>query len=123
MLYLLTYSWHEDYCPTILEGPKRADWEGYCKLHLDNAVDWALQDAQENEIWCGWPDIVNGLKAQLFNDGYREVFPEEVVFWGSSIIDSDRDGCGMLTQEQLKRIIQHNNKLQDDMHKDEVTRD
>ena len=113
-LYFLSYSWYEEYDPTLLEGPEVPDWEAHCAAILPEAVRRIFESGHEG--WIGWDRIQHRVLEILLERGYKVVEPPEVNFWGSCIIDGrEEDRRGGLSAHDLNRIIDHNNKKKSGM--------
>ncbi len=112
-LYIVSYSWYEEYSPTIVCGPKVADWKSYCNSLLDRAVlrllekyteGWAERYAEWNKTYweniesvddinanafvstMGVNDIVESLLEILQEEGYTIESLPEADYFGSCVI-------------------------------------
>lgn len=109
MLYLISYSWYEDYSPTLVEGPQVSDWKAFCDDILPLAARLALWI--EPESYVGWRSIKEAMVAILKDRGYAVVEPDEFRYWGSNIInDPDEDGP-KLGKDLFAAIVEHNNRV------------
>lgn len=112
--YLVSYSWYEDYEPTLLHGPKVKDWEKFCDDLMPEAVERTLQKTKET---IGWPEIIETLIEILQTKGYIKVKPEEACYWGSTIICDDDHEEPDLTPELIEKICKHNDEWEEDVNK------
>lgn len=110
--YLVSYSWYEDYEPTLMYGQKVKDWEKLCDDLMPQAVEIAL--SKNSKISIGWPEIVESLVEALQSKGYKKIKPDEACYWGSTIICDD-DNEPDLTTELIEKICKHNDKLKGDL--------
>jgi hypothetical protein len=110
-LYVVSYSWYEDYDPTIIRGPVVDDWEAFCRELLPQAAERAMSEVGGD--WCGWPAITAALVSMLTERGYVVVKPDEFRTWGSLIIDSDDDAKGLPADIAAKIIARNIEKRED----------
>ena len=120
-LYLVSYSWHEEYDPTLVEGPAVDDWKGFCDSLLPKAAKRAL--AAEDASWIGWDVIKDALVGLLVEQhGYAVVEPPEAMYWGTIIIDDSdeaRDEAGrMLLGDAEGEVIKHNSEVRNGLHEE-----
>ena len=108
-LYMVSWTWHEDYRPTLLEGPEQSDWGAYCDDLLPEAAIRAISKGE----WVGWDTIVEQLVEMLLESGYCLVHPPERIYWGSSIIrdDDEDEPLDKLSPDIVGRIKDHNERF------------
>jgi len=120
-LYIVSYAWHEDYCPTIVEGPEQTDWEAYCRSLLDEAAKLAIEgkghhpwlEPREGFIdgtWIGVGEVQENLVSVLEENGYKRVELPEFELWGPCILD-DCTGLGF-SDEAAASLKDYNKELE-----------
>lgn len=115
--YILSYSHYEDYCPTVLWGPRVENFQAYCDSLLPEAVELTLNKKETLEdgspwiTWIGWDTIEEALLEILKMKGYEIVELEEANYWGSGIIKYEDEGK-KLTGDLLQRVIEHNERVE-----------
>ena len=112
--YTVSYSWHEDYFPTIVFGPLQDNWQEYCNSLLPMAVNKAL--SAPCNVWIGWNDLVRFLVEVLEELNYKVVDLEDADYFGSNIIGKGDNEDKLLSADDLSRLTEHNKKLEEKMH-------
>ncbi len=122
-VFVLAYSWYEEYNPYYFIGSDLNSEEAFSKL-CDSLIDQAVQNAITTELsnpdggsWVGWHDIVRALIPLLEIQGYKHFEPKIKVLWGSGIVDSERDAKG-LSKESAEALIKYNLEKKEEMYKD-----
>lgn len=120
MLYLLSYSWYEDYSPRFLEGPVVWDWSDYCDSLLPDAINRALTPKEDRELgWIGWDEIIEAMVEILVENGYRLIKPEEKVYWGSNIIRDASDSSSNNDWLALDAVKAHNQQFEKELYEEQ----
>lgn len=114
MIYMISYSWYEEYIPTLVEGPEVPDWQAFCDGLLPEAVARAIQGKVQTDhpSWVGWYSITEALVALLDEHGYTKVEPAEALYNGPIIIKTEGDGENRLAAPQLTAVLEHNAQVQ-----------
>ena len=123
-LYIVSYSWYEEYSPTILEGPTVGDWKSYCDALIPQAALIAIEKQKTNKYpsWIGWIEIVDELINILITEnGYERVNLSNTDYWGSSIIRDELDSTNeniSVIAPVLQQIVDHNKWVEDKLDKE-----
>ena len=107
MIYIISHSDWDTYQPIYLDGPTVSNWDAYCNLFIEEAVDLLI--SQENR-WIGWPEIAGAVADILCQRcGYKRIHITEKIFSGPSIIRGDSDDEEhVLPPDCMNKIRIHN---------------
>ena len=117
MLYLVSYSWYEDYSPVIVEGDEVEDWQAFCNSLIEIAGNRLVD--KKSSGWIGWDGIVDELVALLGERGYKVLKPPQANYWGSIIIGDKTDqseGYYKLLGSSQERIVEHNRLIRQELY-------
>ena len=117
-LFEVSYSWYEEYCPTLFLGPENITEEEFsnlCKCLLPVAARNAVL---KTDSWVGWHEIVDALIEMLEERNFIKIVPKKFDCWGTSIIrKKDLTEYGEtsleILAEALDLIEKHNKKIED----------
>lgn len=118
MIYIVSYSWYEDYRPVLVSGPEVPDWGAFCRSLVPAAAERALSAAARDEYlpWLGCSDIVGKVVEILSEMGYEVVDPPKFDIYGSTIIRDESDTTALNGYPGLlDRIAKHNRLVQLDL--------
>jgi hypothetical protein len=118
-LFVLGYSYYEEYVPYFLHGPEdvtQEEFKALCDSLLEEAGYRAVANADDS--WVGWQQVVESLIPLLEQQGYQRFEPVENIYWGPGIIDEhDYNELSLLKSSQSK-IIEFNKEIHDKLYKD-----
>ena len=121
-LFMVTYSWYEDFTPTIVKSPEpmtNSAFNKLCRSLLNHAADVAIKEAGKNDYsWVGFHDIIDSLVELLQNKGFEVLKLHSFGLWGSNIINKEDDfeNCKGFSKACQKRIMTHNKKLETEQY-------
>ena len=130
MIFEFSWSWYEDYCPILLEGPEKTqpEFEADCKKAMAESFDTYMEDPDQEGRWVQLPYWVEYAAKKLEDYGYKIFKPIEFGCFGLYIPKDDRYGDKDYHDEdedqfpefteQIARMKKHNNALDQDLHGD-----
>lgn len=109
-VYIISYSWYEDYSPIYLESNKVykfEDLEALTDSLVGEAASRVLVNHHSESVSVGWADIVQELAELLIEKhGFSRIKLQEISYWGSNIItcveDSQKDKADLIPQKVLE---------------------
>ena len=119
-LYRVSYSWYEEYNPTIVSGPKVDDWETYCKRLVPEACIRAAKNAVSgggHEHWVGMNDIKDAVVEILIDKGYTVLKPVEFDIFGGCIVENRKEiekymvAVNEIEVSAIETILDHNERV------------
>jgi len=127
MIFEFSWSWYEDYCPILLEGPEKTkeEFEADCLKAMEEVFDAYME---EEDSWAQLPRWVEVATEKLEDYGYKIFKPIHFGCFGLYIPkdsrydkepyhDEDEDQFPQFV-EQIARMKKHNNILDEKLHKD-----
>ena len=109
MMYIISYSWYEDYNPIFLEGPEQSDWKKYCDSFVDKAVQNLLK--KEDKRLIGWNSIACEIVELLKKEGYKIFEPLKADYFGSCIIRDNKNKQNLISQSLFEKVKKHNEEF------------
>lgn len=124
MIFEFSWSWYEDYCPILLEGPEKtpAEFEADCKKAMAESFDKYMEDPEQKDRWAQLPGWVEVAAVKLEDYGYKIFRPIKFGCFGLYIPkddryedkdyhDEDEDALPEFT-EQIAKMKKHNTKVE-----------
>ena len=70
MIFEFSWSWHEDYCPILLEGPEKTkeEFEVDCKKAMSESFDEYMK---KEKSWASLPRWIEIASIKLEDYGYK----------------------------------------------------
>ena len=120
-LFIVSYSWYEDYDPTVVKSPKpitEAEFQKICRSLLTEAAEVAIQKENSKDFvsWVGVHEVENELIGLLVKKkGWEIMSLPSFCLWGSNIIEREGDlGETNLFSEKAKQaLFAHNKKVEE----------
>jgi hypothetical protein len=120
-LFIVVYSWYEDYSPTIMRSPKPMTYQSFdriCRSLLNDATDLAIKNGK-NKFHIGFHEIIEALIKLLEKRGFVILSLHSFGLWGTCIINKKKDfqakkGFSKLSQE---KILKYNSMLEEKCNK------
>jgi hypothetical protein len=119
-IFILSYKDYEYSVQYYLNGPENAtqeDFNNICNNLLEKSGYNAITKSIHSEYsgWVGWNEIVEEMVPLLAEEGYYSFEPKLVEYFGSSIIDDQKDINGL--GKAGKAIMLHNNAVKEELYK------
>ncbi len=130
MIFEFSWSWYEDYCPILLEGPEKtpAEFEADCKKAMAESFDDYMKEAKLQDTWAQLPNWVEVATIKLEDYGYKIFDPIKFGCFGLYIPKDDRYGDKDYHDEdedqfpefakQISKMKEHNNALDAELYED-----
>ena len=127
MIFEFCWSWYEDYCPILLEGPEKTkeEFEVDCKKAMAESFDEYMV---QEDSWAQLPTWVEFASIKLEDYGYKIFRPISFGCFGLYIPKDDKYGDNDYHDEdedqfpefieQIQKMKDHNNILDKKLHKD-----
>ena len=120
MIFEFSWSWYEDYRPTILEGPDKTqeEFEEDCKKAMKECFNSFMKTQEKEDMWAGLSDWVEFAAKKLEDYGYKIVKPICVNYWGLYLPkhydkgDEDSEKQFPELQKEIAKMKDHNEKVE-----------
>jgi len=128
MIFEFSWSWYEDYCPVLLEGPEKTQpkFEADCKKAMAESFDTFMEEAKKRDMWAQLPRWAEVAAKKLEDYGYKIIKPISFDCFGLYIPkddrydrdyhDKDEDQFPEFT-EHIGKMKKHNNALDERLYK------
>lgn len=122
-LFIVSYSWYEDYSPTIVKSPEPmtdASFDKACRSLLDGAIELSIKESRKNHhSWVGFHEIIDALIKLLEKNGFKVIKLHSFGLWGSCIIDKKTDFKNIrgFSKECKEKVLSYNNTIKEKQEK------
>ena len=130
MIFEFSWSWYEDYCPILLEGPEKIkeEFEADCKKAMAEVFDKYMEQMKKEDSWAQLPRWVEVASVKLEDYGYKIFKPVRFGCFGLYIPKNDRysdknyhdedEDQFPEFKEQIKKMKKHNNEMDEERYED-----
>lgn len=119
MIFEFCWTWHEDYCPILFEGPEktREEFIADCKKAMAECFDEYLEQI-DNHRWASLPDWIEIAAVKLEDYGYKIFKPITFGYFGlylpkeeNDYHEKEEDALPEFTK-QIAEMKKHNTKVE-----------
>lgn len=119
-IFELAWTWYEDYCPYLFahESKTKEEFDLDVEAIL---IKYGNEYINQETSWVGAHSWIEYIVNKIPELGYTIIKPERFSIFGAFIIDGDEDddiAFGKIVgDELLRKAIEHNKNLRDEMDK------
>lgn len=123
-VYVIVWSWYEDYVPHYLVSEMNYSRELFEELCNKSLIKATEEELAHSDTWIGVNSLLErAVKIMKEKYGFRDPTDKELVqteYWGSIILKEEdlygeecrRTSLGFLPDEIKRRIVEHNKRVE-----------